>query len=377
MPPRQKTDESRISDLKTRVEKLFPTIEMLGLTQEEWVKLEKEIVSHKIKKISSTNVLGLLSEITGKQYDFLETALRKTHEPRTTRNAAPSKPSSTLSFHNHRHKPYDTVSPLIMKKDPTKPPITTPKGVRSAELADVITPGHKPFPLQQTPEGTRYRKVASIQKRELFSKATPDKPKTAGQPLQASRFHYKRPESTKNTCRVTLEKIKERSGKKRRVSQRQLTGGTALEAFKMEGFSQAENAHGREFHWSHLIAHFLGGKHTAQNIVPTTARANYNTLNTIEFFISEKLSSTQNPIPYIDVEVTTRYGDDTSLVPAELIYKLTWKEKGEDQEDSYHIKPDSTTDYRQMFQAFAALRGKQVDADENNDELAPESPAPW
>jgi len=263
-----------------------------------------------------------------------------------------------------------------------------PKQTRRTRLKNVMTPSYKPIPLKETPGGTRVRQIFSGCGRQLFVPNSPTQskiPNTMQTTIHEKlpKLHYERPAQTSKTCRVTLSQIDARAGAARRTSQRQLTGASALDVFIAEGANHSDDVHGRDRHWAHIIAFCLGGEQRADNLVPTTASANYNTLDAIERLIPIRLRSSQNPVDYVDIKATIRYDDEDkdSLIPVEIIYELSWEEQSVPHTETHYIKTTTTTRYTDaMLKTFAAVRdekvGALVDDDDDDDVPAQESQGP-
>jgi hypothetical protein len=135
----------------------------------------------------------------------------------------------------------------------------------------------------------------------------------------------------------------------RRISQNTLMKASCREVFAAHGIDTVITSRGSKYHWSHLIAHFLGGEQESENLIPGTAASNYNTLELVEQFIAEKLILGIS----INIQVTPIYSSE-SLIPDELKFHLEWDEGGLHYTETLMINPRS---YRRESPATLAVVG--------------------
>ena len=343
-----------------------------ALTDEQWESITDRVNKEKITKRLTDGIFfrQFMTE-TKNSYEDIFNALTKRNTRRSSRKEPPKQSSTMSHYRSARYLKIDNAyNPLIVQGEssPSTPP-STPPPIRKTKLDDVVTPTKHPLPLKQTPNKTRYREIFNTRNNHLFIPVTPSIPKTNSDiPAPGlntlQKLHYERPDLSVTKSRISLNKITARAGKPRPFSQLQLTGATAQNIFIAEGSTEAVSAHGREYHWSHLIAFSLGGNQDAQNLVPTTACSNYNTLNAIERKIHKQLSESKDPAAYVDVEVRPIYGaNHDSLIPEALIYELHWNSSEATESEIHIIKTQSKTPYSpKMLDTFNYFRQADDDA---------------
>lgn len=258
------------------------------------------------------------------------------------------------------------VNPLIYEKTGENPELEKDleeTGVRLATLFPA-TP-IRGYDVKRTPGGSKVRSVYKATNEQahhdtLFKHLTPTKTPTENGCISISAvitqagLHQKLPRlNTQKAVPVvyiaTLDPMLARSGM-RRMSARTLMGSSATEVFAAHGI-EIYPRDKRSQHWSHLIAHFLTGEEQIQsttpekeliNLVPTTAAANYNTLEAVELFIKNKLMNTETE--EIRIKVTPTYIGD-NLIPQSLIYQLRWSESEDGiiigHNERFYINPQS------------------------------------
>ncbi|TAL63873.1 MAG: hypothetical protein EPN84_04380, partial [Legionella sp.] len=106
------------------------------------------------------------------------------------------------------------------------------------------------------------------------------------------------------------------------------------------------------------IAYFLGGAQDTVNLIPSTAAANYNTLEAIELYIRELLVNKKTT--EVNIVVEPVYTGE-SLIPELLIYKLEWDQviAGQTQQfaETFNINPQSHQRFTQsMYESFDEAR---------------------
>ncbi|VEG91961.1 DNA/RNA non-specific endonuclease [Legionella spiritensis] len=351
----QISSHPRIKTLQSVITKRFPNIKCLDLSDQMWLDLNNYLAknSPSATRLSSLTILTGLSEILTIPYDDVVSALavKKQHE-RTARKRPATDENSSHSFskhHKRRNNKSANDNPLIL--DSTNTPFFSP--LKEQKIRYCALSPHKPIrgysEVFHTPEGkTLVRPLIKNNAGSFFKPVTPvgDKASRGMADIHGARksllfgntvpkLRYERPGPAR--FRATLAKLKDRAGQTRRCSQKQLTGASCRDVFQAHGHDVIIKNRGSDYHWSHLIAHFLGGNHNKENLIPGTAASNYNTLELVEQFIAQKLSSDDHAVPYIDITVNPRYGDDEALIPDELIFNLDWQE----------TRPDKTTEARQ------------------------------
>jgi hypothetical protein len=173
-----------------------------------------------------------------------------------------------------------------------------------------------------------------------------------------------------------------KAGLKRRQTQLTLMRASAADVFRAHGVTIDSGTESRSKHWAHLIAHCLIDPQEAIpedpvqeiiNLVPSTAEANYNTLEAIELFIRRKLLNKETD--RIHIYVKPNYSGE-SLIPDNVVYTLNWTETKTQRpcEEVFHISPQSHQRLtKSMHQSINLLRNtrktdlpsKEMQDDEN------------
>ena len=349
-----KPDPQSKAHFKARVMNIIPRLSLLNLTELEWDELLSSSISDQTTKLTRFYILTSLSKMKELPYEALLDSLSIPKEEILTRSAkhfpvtqAHSSAPKKRRFQSHVEDTKE--NPLILENTQSSIPFHSPMrqlNVRVEKL-EPATPkcGHLDLHEKTTPGKTVVYCFFSNSAGSLFKKRTPRGPKGMVNITEASLSKIEH-DLPKLICarrepvsfEATLAKLMSRHGMRRRVGQFALTKATCKEVFKAHGVEVKLQSHGSEYHWSHLIAHFLGGDQTAENLVPGTASSNYMTLELVEKFIAEKLSNTK--IKSIGICVKPFYSGE-SLIPDQLIFNLHWKESGVDQTEQIIINPRS------------------------------------
>lgn len=316
--------DEKITLFQTRVQKIFPQISVLDLKSEEWETFRKRM--EKNTYFTKGNLVQQLSEIKKRSYEEVLSELKsRTLPPRKSRRsveAASQLPPRKKRRFNGNKGP----NCLIVETNdfsPNEIHRLMEQGVRITDLTPVSP--EEDSNIKTTPGKTRVRPVYKNNHRVLFKPCTPDGDKTsqgAAKPKKCARkLDLNLPESIEFT--VTRETIRSRKNKRRHRSQQQVTGMRCEEVFANEGCDIEIRKQGSEYHWSHLIAWFLGGEQSSDNLVAGTAVSNYNTLKLVERFIDQKLSD--HTIAEINMIVNPVF-EEYSNIPVLLEFNLTWME---------------------------------------------------
>ena len=237
-------------------------------------------------------------------------------------------------------------------------------GVRVAELTDA-SPAQGYGEVKKTPGGRKVHAVYRNGAGTLFKPVTP-----VGRDGMVDTEHARREEiegalpmldfsrCNEITFKATLANLHARRGKGRGVGQNALMKARCREVFIAHGTLGEILIQGNGYHWSHLIAHFLGGEQSKLNLIPGTAASNYNTLEVVEQFIAKKLLTKM--VLSIDINVEPTYRGE-SLIPDELAFELTWEESSRRYFETIRINPRSYQRFtRSMHSAIALLREEAV-----------------
>lgn len=333
----------------------------LAVSRSEWLSLIEKFEQQKRQVLNSTFFLITLSMIRKTSYYKITALLSREQPSRDAKAQVPAVPMTPPQ--RKRYAADNGVNPLVAHT--LLSPLNTKlqaTGVRVVPLHPA-TPEKGELQTVRTPGHTKYRALCTVNSHTLFKPLTPvgQQPRTGRVDLsQANReniaqavpnLNWKRPSTV--TFIANLDILTERSNQSRRSNQTQLTRESASNVFRAHGI-QIESQDTRHYHWAHLIAYFLGGDQDTVNLVPSTAAANYNTLEAIELFIKDKLISKKTA--EIKISVEPKFSGD-ELIPELLIYKLSWKEAAQDYTETFYINPQSYQRITQsMHKSIAVLR---------------------
>jgi hypothetical protein len=322
------------SHFKRSAQKKLPGIDKLDLDDAQWRKLERRYLAKGRNKLTALFLLQNITSILNVDYASLLEMLKK----RSPREHQPNLHQEHTHYRLRRfyHRKFNKENKLILSSNQSDPSLHSPLKQLNVRIVPHLlpaTPDAHNTPRYKTPGlQTRVRSVYRNELGELFQPETPDKQsfeqtdmtkKTLKKAFPKLRIKQSKP--IRFTC--TQQKLFEYSGQPRRFSQRQLAGASCQEIFTfLAKDKQTIKISGNQYHWSHLIAHFLGGEASEKNLAPATAASNYETLNKIERFIAEKLIS--RTTESIHITVTPIYHKE-ALIADELIYTLEWQELDE------------------------------------------------
>lgn len=332
-----------MSSFKNRALTFNPALSNLAISEQQWIDIETLFHKERRKSLNHSFLLRAISEATAISYEDTIKQLEIRQQP--DRSAKPrfnqlgkDPASQPRTYPRRQHSPTSLVSDSKQLPEPLKE-----AGVKYKTLTPA-TPGRQGYlaPVR-SPQSSIYRPVIDTKGHRLFQKATPPHSKAILSPskyeAEPKNLHYERPEPIQfKATESTL-----RPGIKRPTAQKTLTGAPCREVFMACGDKMALSMTGNRFHWSHMIAHLLGGAASAKNLLPSTAQANYTTLHLVEEHIVDILTTKQTK--EVDIEVTPHYLD-ASLIPSEIIFELSWQtlnadNEPEDQMEIIHINPRS------------------------------------
>jgi len=346
----------KVGLIQTRVEKIFPQIVMLDIKPQEWETLARR--TERNKYFTKGNLLQHLSEIKGLSYEQLLPKLKsKTLPPRKAKRTEDIE-SSVMPLRKRRRL-YGDKGPNCLFVEtkhvsPVEEPMLLEQGVRITDLTPLPNTNHK-----TTPGKTRVRpvfeKVYDKNHMVLFKPCTPEGKKASQGAIKpkkcARKLDIHRPDSLQFV--VTREKILSRKNMKRHRNQQQVTGMRCEEVFLNEGCEVEIRKQGSEYHWSHLIAWFLGGEQSRKNLIAGTAVSNYNTLKLVERFIEEKLSDLT--ISEINMTVNPIFEEDSNI-PSLLEFNLDWKENQHSCSEKIFINPRTYCPVNRAMQETIAFQ---------------------
>lgn len=331
----------------------------LAITRSEWLAIINHFERSRRRNLTSVFFIGSLSMLRKESFSTIFNTLHPGHRFAEYTSFV-GKRNRSVTFQDPDVEIH--ANPLIMGKDAESDDSIESLGLRATLLTEA-TPVRGYSAVHKTPGGTKVSTLCDLGKGLRFYKPltpmreTPERGRTklgdVSKELLANslpKLEYKRAEPVEFTA--TLKKMSE--PKRRRESSSKLMGASATEVFEAHDAKVADTGK-HIYHWAHLIAHFLGDaseialseqvddSELPVNLVPSTARANYNTLELIENFIRDRL--TEGKTEAITFHVNPQYDGD-GLIPCELIYTLTWYENnavGESVPKThiYYIRPQS------------------------------------
>lgn len=354
----QSAATSKISNMQQRT--LFKQVDVdaLSISRSEWLTIIDKFERLEKRSLTPLFFFGMLSTIRKIPYDELTSSLSKQQHPRQAKRAIERKEVFVKrAFESFKEDGGD--NPLILEIQDENRDLqlnVEATGARSAKLFPV-TPDKRYPQVVKTPGGRKARPLCEINGQTLFKHCTPlSKAPKQGRVdvreatlkqigFQLPKLPLGKAQPIKFTA--TLALITERTGMSRRVGQNSQMKAKASDVFRAHGI-EIKPEDGRSHHWAHLIAHFLGdiedlcvdnSGEEVINLVPSTAAANYNTLEAIENFIKNKLIDEDTD--KIDIEVEPVYSGE-SLIPDMLNYTLSWTGNyGQKCNEIFYINPQS------------------------------------
>lgn len=317
-----------LKKFQANVTKIIPGVSKLDLSESQWQDLGERL--DRTKSLTFIRVVLALAKVTSQHHNVIIQQVSSKQPSRTCKK----QPGPEKAFTAKKRKIDKILNPEDNQFVMVKKKLTTPlknTGVTGKDSIQPVTPKHGYTSEALTPGGTRVRLFFSNTQGSLYKKVTPignrsnqgkvDLTKVRkclfNQHLPAT-LYKERPKAQHFVA--TLNKML-LEGANRLCSQKQLTQATCKDIFIAHGVEEANTAHGNRYHWSHLVAHFLGGDHSIDNLIPATRECNLSILQIVERDIAERLKSGPSAI-YITV--TPHYDQDDSLIPSEIIYRLEW-----------------------------------------------------
>lgn len=334
----------KIEQFKKRCYNNLPALRNLKLSEKIWQDIFLQYQSDKRTKLSTSYLLYCI-EKAGLDPMLLKKELRA----RKARENAEKKLSSQ---NQSESQPKIKNRSKTAATPPQEKALMSPK---SPSLASSLS-SHCLFkPLQrinstpsssykkkfQSPEGSLYYQAATIDGQPVYLEITPDKERSVlkKSPIEKNKTQPG-PYVSDMKYVVTLKAMQQRKGNRRVPDQRQLFDKSSREYFIEHGDENAKNRSGRLYHFSHIHAFYQGGEQSRDNLLPTTAQANYKTLKFVEKPI-EKLLKT-NCTDKVEVLAKSYYSNKKSRIPIHIHYQLSWIDKtGKLHQEDYDIDPRS------------------------------------
>ena len=372
---------------RQRVEKTLPGVLQLDLNSSQWQELQEHCLRSRKKRLTAPMLLRTLALVL----DMSEVSMARMLSHLSPRqHAAPQTYHALRRRYTRYSRSADTTENRLLLSDAETGslPRTPLKdlNVRVVEHLLPATPDAAHRKLFKTPgKKTRVYPFFTNRSAVVYKPVTPEKEafkQVRGEEHLRDRkpiaFSIPKAVPIQYTC--TLQKLIEQAGRPRRTGQNQLVGGSCKVAFQYcaeDGTKVVDE--GNQYHWSHLIARFLGGADSVENLIPGTAASNYETLGRIERFIAQKLMDGLTEV--VHVTVTPLY-QDNAFIADELTYTLKWKEKntlGECMErcETHAIRPRSyqriTRLEEKMLEHMRQIDSAASSGDEPDDENIPPS----
>ncbi|KTC77882.1 DNA/RNA non-specific endonuclease [Legionella brunensis] len=367
-----------IENFAKRAKKCIPQIEQLKLERSEWLELIRRFNKQHSHRVTSASLFFHLEQIKHLSYQALVKTFHGEERPsRAVKRAPLENKSSTVKRRKYYEEFDDSPNLLILAEDQETKFLHSPlakQGVRVTSL-DPATPTKDHHKVYRTPGGSKVR--------SLWSRTTGNSTIPFFKPLTPSPLKVKIKGSEDKIKRkipkllfvrhetihfqATLEKLEERQDSKRRIGQNQLTGASCQSVFAVCDENIIIESRGSKYHWSHMIAYFLGGEQSIDNLVPATAASNYNVLEVIEQFIAQKLI--EDKIPSINITVEPVYVDTTNI-PGKLIFTLDWEELGKYCSETTHI--DTRSHQRITKSMLMSIKLVRNEIEKTNDAMEEE-----
>ncbi|QRN04791.1 hypothetical protein GH742_13500 [Legionella sp. MW5194] len=327
------------------IKKIVPGVVNLHLNESQWQDLSDRMPTDKSqhqampgKKLTFTRIVLALSKVTAQHPNLIIKQISNKQPSR----ACKKEPTPQTVLRPGKRKIDQVLNPEDNQFVSEKKKLTTPlkeTGVVGKDSLTHVTPKHGYTREALTPGGTRVRLFFSNSRGSLYKKVTPVGNRMNQGKVDLSKARkrlfdeklpttlYKARPKTQRFVATLNQMLPE--GQSRLCSQKQLTQATCKDIFIAHGHDEATTTHGNQYHWSHLVAHFLGGDHSIDNLIPATRQCNLSILQIVEREIADRLKS---GIPSITITVTPHYDQDDSLIPSEIIYRLEWLKKDCDNE---------------------------------------------
>ncbi|KTC66859.1 hypothetical protein Lbir_3161 [Legionella birminghamensis] len=335
----QHFNQEMIDLFRARALRLLPNHGVLSFTPYVWFELYKRFHSLKNRHLTRLFLHVHLSSLLDIPYENLVAALA---EPNLPRGAAPlfqTQHSKKRKHHASEEIDFSTNRLILAEEDrnqfcqsPLKEKLRVTKIVPASPVSSYIN-----TETGRTPGGQKVRLVHRTESAKVYVPITPrnsDNFKGAleleeiSQETIHSRIKQEWEPAGALTFKATLQQMEENRAKPRPCSQFFLFKTTCKHVFEAHGIPVEVKSKGHDFHWTHLGAWRFTARQDQQNIVPATAAANYNILETVENDIAKKLKKQGAHISSIEIEVIPYYSG-RSRIPRLLKYILCWTETNE------------------------------------------------
>lgn len=347
----------------------------LEVSTNEWLELASRFEEQNKKIVTSGFFLRGLGELKNTSYENLiqMMSVQRKQPERSTKRARVEEKDCTESnkkFKSRYYKEVEEYSPLIFEATETNHELQSKlktMDVRCAIL-NAASPEKGFTNAMYTPEGkTKVKPLCEINGNRFFIPFSPTKLESTH--LTEEEITKKLPKAVYQQApmreyTVTLETITQCRGKPRSCSGKQLMGHSALEF--MEAHQQKIEG---KTHLAHIQAHCLDGPQSQDNLIPSSAAANYNTLELVERYIIDLIETDKTDS--VHVRVTPQHVGNTVLSNV-LTYSLKWTDKStsKDHNETHYITPLSTSRVTySMHKKIKFLRDEEIKEAADKDSL--------
>jgi hypothetical protein len=338
---------------QVRIKRRVPGIQELSMSAEEWHELMTSLKGRRGALLTPYLIIFSLAKIKELSYPSLVSCLSKKTSPRASRPVFLSVTDWPLSFAKRR-KCSEEKNPAIVSLSATSALShgdLEATGARVIASPDPVTPKKGFSAVYQTPGKTLIRCTYENTEGSIYMPLSPEQLtplRSSGMVRTAAaataellqqalpELSLARPGGVDFTA--TLPKMLARRHLSRRVSQNALMKASCRDVFSAHGVDTIITQCGSKYHWSHLIAHFLGGEQEKENLIPGTSASNYNTLEVVEQFVASKLIN--GDVLSVAIRVTPMFSRE-ALIPDELRFDLAWDEAGHHFKETIRINPRS------------------------------------
>ncbi|TAL58471.1 MAG: hypothetical protein EPN84_12975, partial [Legionella sp.] len=252
----------------------------LAISRKEWLAIIDKFAQQQRKVVTSVFFINVLSSLRNVSFETTTQALTKTQPAREVKRATESTPDTAPKRRRYRD---DQGINRLISEEPLGSPTPLQEKLKSKNVRftplDLASPekGYSGLEMKRTPGGKKVRPLCTFNwkgknRNTFYTHVTPEKPNEGRVKLTETTLEeMKNSQPNLILSRLepvsfiaTLEKLEERSGHKRRQSQKSLTKASASDVFRANGIVISAKD-GKKFHWAHLIAYFLGGAQDTVN----------------------------------------------------------------------------------------------------------------
>lgn len=359
---------------KSRVIRVQPGLSNLKIAETDWIALYNCYNDLQLKRLTSSFILTELSYIKKIDYaDLVELISLKSME-RFEKKSSDSHQLIHKKMSHPRHKASrNEPNHFIFESKDSFSHLNSPiakTGVRILNDLQQASPESGYSILKKTPGGSKvhpvysnslgltlYKPTTPFGTSETKGQVKPQfNPKVVKQLIPTAVL--KRPET--KTFQISINELMARQLSQRPISQTRLMRSSCKDFFNAHGCIVMKEEKNK-YHWSHLIAYFLGGDQSRENLIAGTAASNYNTLQIVEHFIANKLISQE--VHHFTLRAEPIFSDD-SFIPTELIFTISWIKDEQHHAEEIRINPRSHQSISASMRESIALLRNPPEADD-------------